>query len=233
MKRLLQIFFPLAGVVLLGYILSVSIGNNGGIAETFNSSDKQVLFYNLFKLAGLTAFTLLSYQIITGPFMRLWEKIYGDRFYLFHAWQGIFVLVFAVTHWILIHVYMSFSNLSIPEFDALYEKPFIYFGPIALILIFVTVVTAVLTVLLKWTKLEKIWWVHWINYIVFFMIFSHSLKIGSDIAYAESPLRPIWYAFFVVAVTGLLYRRVYVAFLKQTDEKSSLAGEGESYNKIV
>ncbi len=233
MKKLTQVLLPCIGLILLGYIISVSIGNNGGLAETFNSADKQTLFYNLYKLAGLAAFTLLSYQIITGPFMRLWEKLYGPKFYLFHAWQGIFVLVFAVTHWLLIHVYMSLAGLSVPEFDALYQAPYVYFGPIALILIAVTVITAVLTVLFKWTKLEKIWWVHWLNYAIFFLVFFHSLKIGSDVSASDSSLRPIWYTFFVFAVVGLVYRRFFVPFQKKAGNAPLSAGDIEAGDKIA
>lgn len=216
MKKLLQWLIPLGALTLLGFILSVSISNNGGLEATFSSADKLTLFYNLFKLAALTAFTLLSYQILTGPYMRLWEKLYGDKFYLYHAWQGIFVLVFAVTHWLLIHVYMSIAGLSIPQFDALYEKPYIYFGPASLVLLAVTVITAILTVLLKWTKLEKIWWVHWINYAIFFLVFFHSINLGTDVSAPGSPLRPIWYIFFFGAIVGLVYRRVYTPLSQKT-----------------
>src|SRR3989344_1221411 len=209
LKRILQIFFPVLGLAVLVFVLSVSIRGNGGIGATF-STDRLTLSYNLFRLAGLTAFTLVSFQIATGPYMHLWKKLYGDRFYLFHSYEGLFVLLFALLHWGLIHLYMAFADLSISEFSFLYEKPYIYFGPIALILIGLTVSTAALAVFVQHKKSER-WWryIHYANYAVFLLVFFHSMRIGSDVARTGSPLKPLWWIFFALFVVGFFYRRVW------------------------
>lgn len=208
MQTILKIFFPLLALGLLVFTWSVSIQANGGLAATFLPSDPTRLTYNLFRLAGLTAFSLVSFQILTGPFMKLWERLYGPNFYRFHAWEGVAALILALTHPSLMLLYLAYKGLSLKEYIATQPYQY-YFGPIALTLLLITVSTAFATIILHSPRFAKTWhWFHLANYAVFLLVFFHSLAIGTDVAPAMSPLRPLWNLYFVGLVFGLVYRRV-------------------------
>jgi predicted ferric reductase len=223
MKKLLQIILPLLGIGILAYVWSVSIGDNGGIAGTFNLPKEQ-LTYNLVRLAGLTAFTLVSFQVITGPFMHLFKKIYGDNFYLFHAYSGLTVLLFALTHFTLIHLYMHYFGYTISSFSALYPRPYIDLGPIALVLLGMTVPTAALAVLILGQK-PRHWWryIHYANYAVFLLVFMHSTHIGTDVAGPDSKLKPLWYVFLVLFILGFIYKRFFRVWQKAQASQQPIA----------
>lgn len=209
MRRISQLLLPLAALLILSYVWSVALTANGGWAATFANTDPAVTAYNLFRLAGLTTFTLVSFQIATGPYMKLWEQLYGPSFYRFHAYEGLFVLFFATLHPSLLLVYVYLSRIPYLEFVHSYPPQY-YLGPIAWLIVVVTVSTAATTILWNSQKFAR-WWhvIHLANYLVFALGFFHSLAVGSDVADPASPLRPLWYTFAVLAVGGLLYRRVY------------------------
>jgi predicted ferric reductase len=217
MKQFLKILFPVLGAALLMWVLSVSINNNGGLYATFHGTST-VVSYNIFRLAALAAFVLMSFQIITGPYMHLWNKLYGkDSFYFFHSYEGIFVLVFALLHFGFIHLFMHLQSLSLTQFSALYREPYITFGPVVLALLAVTSITAIIAVLFLHQKPRR-WWryFHYANYVVYLLAFFHSMNVGSDL-HQGSPLRPLWYIFFILFIFGFIYKRI-IRVIQKRDE---------------
>lgn len=215
MKKILQLGFPLIGLAILVLVWSVAVRHNGGLAATFGPGDSVTLVGNLFRLAGLTAFTLVSFQVLTGPYMKLWERLYGPNFYRFHAYEGIAALTFATIHPILIVLYLFLAKLSLPTFAASYPFQY-YFGPAAWVLMVITVSTAAATILFGSMRFKKTWhWFHLANYLVFLFGFFHSLTIGADVAGPTSQLRPLWWLFFVGMIIGLVYRRIIRVFLEK------------------
>lgn len=209
MRRLLQFFFPILSLAILGFVWSVPIQNAGGWTTYWTIADPSAFIYRLFQLAGLTAFTLVSLQILTGPYMKFWEHLYGPRFYKFHAYEGLFALLFALLHPSLLLVSLNLQKVS--YFDFVTTLPYqFYFGPFALLLMVTTVSTAALTILFGRPAFQKSWhWIHLANYGVFLLVFFHSISIGSDVASPTSTLRPLWWLFLAGMIVGLLYRRVY------------------------
>ena len=224
-RKFLKFALPFLAGAILGYVWSVSISPNGGLAATFvggATSDT----YALFRLAGLTAFVLVGLQVITGPFMQFLTNLYGARFRNFHMYSGLFTFLFALLHPSLLLVYLFLSDVNYFEFVGQFG-PFIYphtyaigvgvyFGQAALLLMVVTVSTAAMANLFRRPRFASSWrWIHLANYAIFFLVFTHSLKIGTDVSPPDSPLRPLWWIFFASAVVGLVYRRIYM-LLKST-----------------
>jgi len=209
MRTLLKLLLPAVGAGLLAYTWSVSIAANGGFAATFGVAGAALAF-NLFRLAGLTAFTLVSFQVLTGPYMAFWERLYGKNFYRFHAYEGLFALFFALLHPILLYGYLFASDLGPLEFAKGYPFTY-YFGPLALLTMVITVSTAASAVLLNHQFFQKRWhFIHLANYLVFLLVFFHSLTIGTDVAPATSALRALWWFYFAGMVVGLAYHRAYL-----------------------
>lgn len=211
MKLFLKIFFPIVGAGILAFILSVSIRANGGLTATFTASGFAFGF-NLFKLAGLTAFALIAFQVVIGPFMRFGAQLYGPKFFRIHGFMGISTLVFSILHPVILYWSLIASGIGILEFAKNYGIAY-YLGPMALFLIIITAATALSAVFFHRPAFRKHWrWIHYANYIIFLLVFLHSMNIGSDITPHESALRPVWWFFFFGTIAGLTYRRVYRLF---------------------
>lgn len=209
MKNLLRILFLAIAFGLLTFTWSAAIHGNGGFAATFAVGGTG-LAYNLFRLAGLTAFSLVSFQVLTGPYMAFWERLYGQGFYRFHAYEGLVALLFSLLHPTLLYGYLFVSGIGIFEFAAGYPFTY-YFGPLALLIMIITVSTAASAVLLNRPLFRNRWrLIHIANYLVFLLVFFHSLTIGTDVAPATSALRPLWWFYFAGMIVGLAYRRVYL-----------------------
>lgn len=212
MRRALQILFPVSGLLILLFVWSVAVGDNGGLQATFAPASLDSLLFNLFRLAGLTTFTLVSFQILTGPYMKFWEKLYGAGFYKFHAYEGLVALTFATLHPLLLYTSLFIAGISPFVFAKNYPIQY-YFGPLAWLCLVVTVTTAAMTILWNKPKFAKVWhWFHLLNYAVFLLGFFHSIIVGADVAPTTSQLRPLWWLFFVGMIVGLLYRRILRVF---------------------
>jgi len=146
----------------------------GPITVLRNSTGFSINF--LQRMVGLLAYTLLFVQIILGSFMqRLTEKL-GGWIFRFHITEGIFTYVLVLAHPLLfvfdpLYIYLGFSS----------QKAELYysFGRSAFWLITLALLAA---------KLRTHPWLqnHWrkfhiLNYVAFFLIWFHSLKVGTDI----------------------------------------------------
>ncbi len=206
-KHPLRILFPTIAILIVLFEWSFSVRANGGLAASFSPGNPAALFYKLFRLAGLGAFTLVAFQVLTGPCMKFWEALYGTSFYRFHAYEGLFALLIALIHPGLLLLSLACSRTSLSRFTL--NIPFqFYFGPLALLLMIVTVSTAGLAVILERPRFKKGWHaIHLANYAAFILAFFHSVTIGTDLTSPRTPLRPMWVLFFIAMVMGFLYRR--------------------------
>ncbi len=206
-KRILRILFPAIAVVILLSEWSLSLRAGPGVAEALSTWNPAALSYRLFRLAGLTAFTLMAFQILTGPYMRLWESLYGADFYRFHAHEGLLALLLALLHPSLLLISLAYSKTPLSRFAQGAPLQF-YFGPLALLVMLVTASTAGLAVILNRPRFKRVWHaIHLANYAAFILVFFHSVAIGADLTSPRSPLRPVWTLFVVLLAIGFLYRR--------------------------
>jgi predicted ferric reductase len=202
--RILRGILPLLYVAVLVVPAWVFFGERGGI-EFLRSADFHVFASRAFPLFGLYAFTLLWVQFLLGAAMPIWRRVYSgiERF---HRVQGVFVLLFALTHAGLVLAGFGISGYLTRSFLPDHLRPFALLGQTALYLLLLTVSTA----LLRRTRwLAKRWrFIHYANYVVFVLAWVHSWNIGTDIQ--TSALRWFWLAYgataIVAAVAGRLVR---------------------------
>lgn len=201
MKTLLKFGLPITWILILATPPVVFIRNNGW------SVFEQPL--TLFPLFGLLAFTLVWSQIMLGSFMRPLEKLY-PKIFVFHVAQGLLTLGFAATHWVLL------SSSFLPDrladylgyaFVAPELKVYAIFGQSALLLLILGVTAGLLR---NYPPIKRYWhWLHLVHYAVFFLVFFHSMRLGSDVQ-TTPILTNLWYFFFASVIAGIIYRRLYL-----------------------
>lgn len=173
--------------------------------------DLSTKLYTLFRLFGLYAFTFIWGQIVLGPFRNPLTRIFGPIVLKLHITGGIFALVFATLHPILLGLAYYLSTKDWIIWNALFNYlpdnllMFGLFGVIAWILMVCTVVTALLRAnpwfINKWR------YIHFLNYLIFILVFTHSFKIGSDVRL--EPLNTLYGFYGLTFIVSVLYRIVY------------------------
>lgn len=149
----------------------------------------------LFPLFGLYAFTLTWLQLLIGSSNPTFKKLWPN-FFRFHRAQGLFTLLFALLHPLLLIVGFSFMTYWTYGFVSPSLRPLIYLGQSALALLLLTVVCALL---MKRPWMRPLWKkVHYANYAVFTLAWFHGWFVGSD---TQTSLRWFW---FLTAGTALL-----------------------------
>lgn len=184
------------------YLLWLLLLSLGPITVLRNSTGFSINVFQ--RIVGLSAFTLIFVQVILGSFMpKLAEKL-GGWIFRFHVTEGIFTYVFVLAHPLLfvfnpLYVFLGFSTQK--------AELFYSFGRSAFWLITVAVTAALLRtqpwLQNNWRKF------HILNYVAFFLIWFHSLKVGTDIGTFP-------FSFFhgpsLVIVSAIVLYKLYVYF---------------------
>jgi predicted ferric reductase len=171
------------------------------------SSDPMVLTYNLFRLFGLYAFTLILVQVTFCSFREPLRDILGAaEWYGFHHNAGKIAFILALAHptTLLVYSYLShdFSFYkSIVSFSSGYF--FYSLGPVALYLLVIVLITVFFFKTRMWGDLPLWRRLHTLNYLIFIFAFAHSFAIGTDVA---ARLHSLWLFYALLFSLGLLYR---------------------------
>lgn len=157
----------------------------------------------VFPIFGLLAFTLVSFQVMIGPNIRWLRQIF-PKIYLYHRWEGIFTLLFATLHPLMIWIAFGFTAAFVRRsFLPANLRGWALIGIITYLLMILTVGTAFAA--WKLSTFSRSWRsVHYLNYGVFIFGWIHSWFIGSDIR--TTSLKYIWILYAVVGVGSLLVR---------------------------
>ncbi len=155
----------------------------------------------IFPLVGLCAFTLVWFQLMIGSSMDLLRKVF-PRIEVYHRTEGVFVLLFALTHPLLLLIGVGSVAYFQRSYIAPQLAPYIWLGYFQLLLICLTAGTA----LLRKTPLVKKYWraIHYFNYLVFVSVWIHSWFLGSDVR--STSLQYLWVFFALTALTSTLWR---------------------------
>jgi DMSO/TMAO reductase YedYZ heme-binding membrane subunit len=191
-------------------------GIDHAAAELFGPNiEPAVRFYTLFRLFGLYAFTFLWGQVMFGPFMAPLGRMYGKNWYYFHRIQGVFALLLAVIHPLILYTayYLQTSLFDPMSAAAQYVGPdyllFVYLGITAETLLIVTVVSALL---MRRPWMRKIWrYIHLLNYVIFTLALIHSYVLGTDVH--QAPLHWLYVFYGLTFVMAVIYRRIYLPLM--------------------
>jgi DMSO/TMAO reductase YedYZ heme-binding membrane subunit len=148
-------------------------------------------------LLALFAVSFIFLDIATGAFQPLLKKVFEpDRLRRAH-------IVFGVTGLVLVLVHLS---LLLPYIGAHYAEAnhvLFFFGPLALLLLLLTIGTALFR-----RRLNAVWRrIHFLNYLIFAFAVAHGLVVGPD--RTTIAMMAVFYVFVAVALAGLVYRLAF------------------------
>lgn len=161
--------------------------------------------HKLFPLFGLIAYTLIWAQIIIGPHVASWAKLF-PKIVRIHRLQGITAFAVATLHPLLILLANGLTSFLAKDYVSAERVPYVVLGQIQFLLLVITVLVALLRnrpwLTRHWKK------IHMANYAIFVFGFIHSWQLGTDIR--PTSLRYLW-IFFAVSGCISIGIRVYRA----------------------
>lgn len=154
------------------------------------------LLANLFPFFGLAAFSILWLHI-AGAGIESWLNRYID-FQNFVEKTSIYILIFIILHPLLLFVDFGFS---LAKLSSSYDLLYIRLGVLGLLLLLVYDLGRIF-------RNKQVFIKHWnkvllISSIGFWLIFFHSLNLGSDLQ--SGPLRAIWIFYGSTATLSTIY----------------------------
>lgn len=221
-RRLTQVLAPAAYLAALVAPAWVFFGLRGGLGF-LSGLDPRDFMLSVFPLVGLYAFTLVWAQVMLGSNMPLLRPAFPWVEKL-HRTQGVFALLFALTHPLLLVGGIGLAEYLKIGFVAPRYRIFVLLGDLQLLLIVLTAGTALL---MKLTWLKKRWHlIHYANYAVFGMVWTHSWFLGSDVR--ATPLRYLWHVYAAAVAASLLGR-----LWRARRRKIHAPGAGSAFVKVA
>lgn len=164
----------------------VFFSSRGG-AYVFRTDDLTQFSQRVFPLVGLYAFFFVWAQVMIGANMRWLRRVFG-RIETFHRTEGVFVLLFALLHPLLLLIGVGPTAYFARTYVDRSLLPYIWLGYAQLGLICSTAGTALL---MKLPWLRRRWhYIHFANYFVFVAVWVHSWFLGTDVR--TTVLRFVW-----------------------------------------
>lgn len=220
-RRLMQVLVPAAWLAALITPAWVFFGLRGG-PGFLSGLDPRTFMLSVFPLVGLYAFTLVWAQVMLGANMPLLRSAI-PWVETFHRVEGVFALLFALTHPLLLVGGLGLFEYLKIGFVATQYRIFVLLGDLQLLLIILTAGTALL---MKLPWLKRRWHlIHYANYAVFAMVWTHSWFLGSDVR--PTPLRYLWYFFAATVVLSLAGR------VLRTRRKAPSPGTTRAFVKVA
>mgnify|MGYP001616887706 CR=1 FL=1 len=186
-------------MAILAWIVATFFQMRGGVDAIPRQSVSTFSAY-LFPLVGLVAFFLVWTQVMIGSLRPWWQRLFPG-IVRWHRKIGIFVLLFALLHPLLLIIGIGLASFFHRTLIPPVLIPWIWVGEVQLFLILVTTLTALMN---RATWLRRRWRLfHLLNYIVFCLVWLHSWFLGIDVT--RTSLRWLWYFFagtFLIAVTS-------------------------------
>ncbi|HKC04728.1 MAG TPA: hypothetical protein VKC54_02560 [Patescibacteria group bacterium] len=170
-------------------LVPISILSNTSFSEALKVPATFVNFIQRF--LGLTAFTLMFFQVILGAFMDFWTEKLGGWVFKFHIMEGITIYTLIVLHPISFMVFNYFIGHGLNPFFVFVDfcilcstKIDLYYtlGRTAFWLLNISVWAALFRTA---TPFMRVNWrkFHILNYLVFLIVGLHGFFLGTDFSY--------------------------------------------------
>ena len=148
------------------------------------------------RLFGLYAFTLIFMNIVIGAMAPYFYAIFGARGeYRIHVSTGVLGFLFALAHGLIVITQRYYRG---------YNAAWLI-GPVALILLVITIWVA-----LDRVRLKRVWRIiHQINYVIFVGVFIKAVLIGTDLkgtSGAQQALMVIFSVYVAIAALAVIAR---------------------------
>ncbi|QQG41187.1 MAG: hypothetical protein HYV90_03340 [Candidatus Woesebacteria bacterium] len=181
------------------------------------------------RFLGLTAFTLLFFQIVLGAFMEKWTNKFGGWIFRFHIIEGVLIYILIILHPLSFMFFNYFTRHGLDPFFV-----FTYFcvlcptridfyqtlGRVSFWLINITVWAGLLRATTPYMRVN---WrkFHILNYLVFVLIGAHSIGIGTDIG---TPPFSFFHGPALAVVGFIIISKIFVFaktwFARETSKKT-------------
>ncbi|MCG8570818.1 MAG: ferric reductase-like transmembrane domain-containing protein, partial [Spirochaetes bacterium] len=155
------------------------------------------LAYSFSQILALIGFILLFWQIVLTSRLKWIDRLFGlDKITAIHRISGMITYVIILLH------PLSFYTFEIIQTGVIGLSLLKLVGTFAFILISIAVITVLLYKIVQfsfetWRKL------HVVNYIAFFLVFYHSINLGSNVT-SYVFLRWLWYIFYGLVILIIL-----------------------------
>lgn len=174
--------------------------NRGGVGFLEGMDFKTGSIF-IFPLVGLYAFYFVWAQLLLGSCINVLRPL-SKWFERWHRVQGIFALLFALSHPLLIVIGYGLEPYLQKQFISDDLAVYVLLGQIQLFVLLVTVTAAILS---RLPFIKRYWqYIHMANYVVFIMVWIHSWFIGSDVRI--TPLKYLWWGFGVTMILSTVWR---------------------------
>ncbi len=179
--------------------------NRGGVGFLEGMDFKTASIF-VFPLVGLYAFYFIWAQLLLGSCINILRPL-SKWFERWHRVQGIFALLFALSHPLLIVIGYGLEAYLQKQYISEDLAIYVLLGQVQLLVLLTTVTAAILS---RLPFIKRYWqYIHMANYAVFVMVWIHSWFIGSDVRIA--PLNYVWWGFgitMILSTTWRIYRGV-------------------------
>jgi len=200
-------------------LVPISILANTSVSEALKNPATLTNFIQRF--LGLTAFTLMFFQVILGSFMSYWTQKLGGWIFNFHILEGVTVYTLIILHPLTFMVFNYFIGHGFNPFFVLVDFcilcsnriDFYYtLGRTAFWLLNITVWAGLLRVS---TPFMRVNWrkFHILNYAVFLIVGLHSIGLGTDVG---TPPFSFFHGPALVIVSLIIIYKLFNFFKQRT-----------------
>lgn len=209
-KRLARYACIVLYVGILALVCVTFFSMRGGFAEVTRSGTPTDIVQRIFPFFGLLAFTLVWTQIMVGSLMPLLTRLFPS-IPRYQRFEGIFALLFALTHPTLLLIGFGWSTFWHWGFISPDLYWLVILGYAGLLSTLLTVTSALLA---RRSWFAQHWrTIHYLNYVTFAVVWVHSWRLGADVH--DAPLRWLWLGFAVTAAGAFTWRRVHQALARR------------------
>lgn len=200
------------------------------------SSNTSTILISLGRICGLLLAFLVLFQFLVMGRTRWVERLFGlDRLSRLHHWTGFLLLIFLVSHPLLL--ILGYSEISKTPIPNQFINMILNFEDVLkaffAALIFLSIGGFSIWIVRKHLRYEYWYFIHLATYVAIILAWGHQLKLGSD--FNNQYFANYWtFLYFFVFGNLILFRflRPLFLFVRHRFKVSKIISEGTSSNSV-